>query len=122
MTTACGRAIVAYPSENPIGYQPFSGVTITAANGGNISHIELDYNGTTPIVVWSPSCDILVPVATNVAFTLGACGTTRMTADLVSPVAVISVLFPGGGNATILLPAGFCPGPAVSCQCAACGE
>jgi hypothetical protein len=122
MEIPCGRAVVAYPSENQIGYQPFSGVTITLANGGNISHIELDYNGTTPIVVWSPSCDILVPVATNVAFTLGACGTTRMTADLVSPVAVISVLFPGGGNATILLPAGFCPGPAVSCQCAACGE
>jgi len=120
--TPCGRAAIVYPSDNPIGYQPFSGVTITPASGGNISHIELDYNGTTPIIVWSPSCDILVPVATNVIFTPGACGTTRMIADLVSPVAAISVLFPGGGNATILLPAGVCPGPAVSCQCAACGE
>ena len=120
--TPCGRAVAVYPSDNPIGYQPFSGVTIAPASGGNISHIELDYNGTTPIIVWSPSCDILVPVATNVAFVPGACGTTRMIADLVSPVAAISVLFPGGGNATILLPAGFCSGPAVSCQCAACGE
>jgi hypothetical protein len=121
-TTPCGRAVTVHPSDNPIGYQPFSGVTIAPASGGNITHIELDYNGTTPVIVWSPSCDILVPVATNVAFVPGACGTTRMIVDLVSPVAAISVLFPGGGNATILLPAGFCSGPAVSCQCAACGE
>ena len=122
ITTQCGRAATVYPSETPVGYQPFTGVTITPANGGNISHIEFDYNGTTPLIVWSPSCDILVPVATSVAFTPGACGTTRMTADLVSPVPIISVLFPGGGNATILIPTGACPGPAVSCQCVACGE